>query len=129
MSREHSSLLNIVDLAGSERRQTTATQMPVSPIKSKVNINPSKQKQTEEESVSINQSLTTLGRIFAILSNKKAKEKQLIPYRESKVTRILQDSLTHESKTVMIVNVCSEIQSARQTKETLTFAQNAMINL
>jgi hypothetical protein len=49
--------------------------MPVSPIRSKVSINPSKQKQMEEEGVSINQSLTTLGRIFAILSNKKVKEK------------------------------------------------------
>jgi hypothetical protein len=83
----------------------------------------------EEEGNSINLSLSTLGRVFGILSTMKAKDRQLPPYRECKLTRILQGSLTHDSKTVMIVNVCSGKLSAKHTKESLTFAQNAMISL
>jgi hypothetical protein len=48
----------------------------------------------EEESVFINQSLTTLGRIFTMLANRKLGTKIKPPYRESKLTRILEDSLT-----------------------------------
>lgn len=80
-----------------------------------------KQSKSEEEGISINKSLTTLGRIFAILSDRKAKGTPL-PYRECKLTRILQDSLTYDSKTVMIVNICSSSLHSRQTKESLTFA-------
>ena len=83
----------------------------------------------EEESIYINQSLTTLGRIFQMLANRKAKERTVAPYRESKLTRILQDSLSYDSKTVMIVTVCSNKEYVKQTKESLNFAQNAMIAL
>ena len=43
-----------------------------------------------------------------MLANRKAKERVMPPYRESKLTRILQSSLTYDSKTVMIVTVCSD---------------------
>jgi len=53
--------------------------------------------------------------------------KATLPYRESKVTRILQNSLQAESKVLMIVNVCSEIQNISMTKESLNFAKSAML--
>ena len=64
-----------------------------------------------------------------MLSTRKVKDNKVPPYRESKLTRILQESLTYESKTVMIVTVCSARQHARQSKESLNFAQSAMIAL
>lgn len=66
----------MVNTAGSKLNKSVSTQ----DLKSKL---------VEEEGISINKSLTTLGRIFAILSNKKAKDKMPLPYRESKLTRIL----------------------------------------
>lgn len=42
-----------------------------------------------------------------MLADRKTKTRPQPPYRESKLTRILQDSLSYETKTLMIVNVCS----------------------
>ena len=58
-----------------------------------------------------------------MLADRSAMSKQALPYRECKLTRMLQDSLNLNGKTVMIVNVCSEYKSIRQTKESLKFAQ------
>jgi len=46
-------------------------------------------KKTQGEANHINKSLTTLGRILRLISEKK-QEKNMIPYRESKLTRVLQ---------------------------------------
>jgi len=81
----------------------------------------------EAESVCINQSLTTLGRIFMMIADRKTKSRPQPPYRESKLTRILQDSLSYETKTLMIVNVCSGSENLSQTKESLNFASKAML--
>ncbi|CDW75746.1 carboxy-terminal kinesin 2 [Stylonychia lemnae] len=81
----------------------------------------------EQESVSINKSLTTLGRVFMMIADRKCKSKQNPPYRESKLTRILQDCLTSETKTLMIVNICSGNENIQQTKESLNFASQAML--
>ena len=63
----------------------------------------------ETESKFINKNLTTLGRVFSILSNRKLQNKKAPPYRECKLTRLLQDSLQYENcKTVMILNVCMD---------------------
>jgi kinesin family protein C1 len=124
------SLLNIIDLAGSERRASMQSAVPskssAAPSKhvttsktiskkpqqqqtTKRDLNSSfdQQQQLEQESISINKSLTTLGRIFMMLADRKTANQQKPPYRESKLTRILQDSLSYENKTLMIVNVCS----------------------
>ena len=54
------------------------------------------------ETIDINSSLNTLGKaIYALTSNKK----QHIPYCDSKLTKLLMDSLERNSKTVMIVNI------------------------
>jgi len=82
----------------------------------------------ETEAKFINKNLTTLGRIFAILSNRKLQTKEAPPYRECKLTRLLQNSLQYENcKTLMIVNICQNETSAHATKESLEFASKAMI--
>ena len=82
----------------------------------------------ETESKFINKNLTTLGRIFSILSNRKLQTKTVPPYRECKLTRLLQNSLQYENcKTLMIVNVCQQKEHANMTKESLDFAIKAMI--
>ena len=98
--------LHLVDLAGSER-----------------------QKKTEAkglrftEAININLSLSALGNVInALTSNKKLKH---IPYRDSKLTRILQDSLGGNSKTVMIANICSADYNYEETMSTLRFANRA----
>jgi Kinesin motor domain len=53
----------------------------------------------ERETVNINQSLTTLGKVFLSLLHKSAH----VPYRESKLTHFLKDSLGGDSKTMLIV--------------------------
>lgn len=81
----------------------------------------------ETESKFINKNLTTLGRVLAILANRKLQGKMAPPYRECKLTRLLQSSLQHDKcKTLMIVNVCSSMKNATATKESLEFASKAM---
>lgn len=53
-----------------------------------------------EESKKINASLSALGNVIAALTDKK--ERQHIPYRDSKLTRILEDSLGGNCKTTMV---------------------------
>lgn len=143
------SLLNIIDLAGSERRgssvqQTAPITKVAAPVVNKSQTTAASKKTLvttkvhnkkavdtsadilEMESISINKSLTTLGRIFIMIADRKAKN-QNPPYRESKLTRILQESLSHECKTLMIVNVCSGSENQQQTKESLNFASQGML--
>jgi len=78
--------LYLVDLAGSEKISKTGAAG-----------------QTLEEAKMINRSLTTLGKVITALTDKKIKH---IPYRESKLTRILSESLGGNSKTCLIIT-CS----------------------
>lgn len=78
--------LNLVDLAGSERQsKTNATGVRL------------------DEAKKINLSLTALGNVISCLVDGKSSH---IPYRDSKLTRLLQDSLGGNTKTVMIA-ACS----------------------
>lgn len=78
--------LNLVDLAGSERvRVTGATGKRL------------------EESKKINQSLSCLGNVIAALTDLKSRSH--IPYRDSKLTRILEDSLGGNCKTTMMAMI------------------------
>lgn len=79
------SKFNLVDLAGSERQNKTGS--------------------TGErflEATKINLSLTALGKVISALVEGKGGH---VPYRDSKLTRLLQDSLGGNSKTVMIATV------------------------
>lgn len=99
-----SSRLNLVDLAGSERQKTSGA------IGGRL-----------REASSINRSLSTLGLvIMSLTEGRKAKH---VPYRDSKLTFLLQDSLGGNSKTVMIANVSPAHANLNETVGTLRFAQ------
>lgn len=75
---------HFVDLAGSERAKKTGATG-----------------NTLKEGISINKGLLSLGNVISALTEEKSKN-QHIPYRDSKLTRILQDSLGGNSRTSMI---------------------------
>ncbi|CCH58513.1 hypothetical protein TBLA_0A07230 [Henningerozyma blattae CBS 6284] len=98
------SKMNLVDLAGSE------------------NINKSgAQHQRAKEAGSINQSLLTLGRVINSLADKSIH----IPFRESKLTRLLQDSLGGNTKTVLISTISPAKINVDETSSTLEYASKA----
>lgn len=96
--------LNLVDLAGSENIGRSGS----------VNIH-------AREAGSINQSLLTLGRVINSLVDGSA----YVPYRESKLTRLLQDSLGGHTKTILIANVSPSSDDLHSTQSTLEYASTA----
>lgn len=97
--------LNLVDLAGSERIRITGAKG-----------------QRLAECKKINQSLGELSNVIASLSRKKSTH---IPYRNSKLTRILEDSLGGNSYTSFIATVSPAHESFNETLSTLKFASRA----
>ncbi|KAG0048767.1 kinesin motor protein cin8 [Gryganskiella cystojenkinii] len=96
--------LNLVDLAGSEniaRSGAEATQA--------------------KEAGRINQSLLTLGRVI----NSLVERSQHIPYRESKLTRLLEDSLGGKTKTCIIATISPARSCLEETISTLNYANRA----
>ena len=109
--REHSngelfrvSKMNLVDLAGSENIHKSGA------------IN-----QRAKETCSINQSLLTLGRVINSLADHRSR----IPFRESKLTRLLQDSLGGNTKTVLIATISPAKINVEETLSTLEYATKA----
>ncbi|KAM3140197.1 hypothetical protein pb186bvf_007750 [Paramecium bursaria] len=99
--------LNLVDLAGSERvRVTGATGRRL------------------EESKKINQSLSCLGNVIAALTDAKG-QKSHIPYRDSKITRLLEDSLGGNCKTTMMAMISPAIDAFPETLSSVKFANRA----
>lgn len=78
---------------------------------------------TFDESKMINKSLAALGNVISALAT--SKSKTFIPYRDSKLTRILRDSLGGTSKTCIICTVCPEAEYSAETLSTLRFGQRA----
>jgi len=100
------SYLHLVDLAGSERvRKTGATDMRL------------------EEAKKINLSLLCLGNVIASLTNPNTSH---ISYRDSKLTRILKESLGGNAKTSLIVTVSPSSYNTEETMSSLYFALRAM---
>lgn len=98
--------LNLVDLAGCERvRVTGATGKRL------------------EESKSINQSLSALGNVISALTDKKSRLH--IPFRDSKLTRLLEDSLGGNCKTTMMAMISPASESFSESNQTLKFATRA----
>jgi len=99
--------LNLVDLAGSERvRVTGATGKRL------------------EECKKINQSLSALGNVIAALTDPK-QTRNHIPYRDSKLTRLLEDSLGGNCKTTMMAMISPAFESFAESLSTLKFATRA----
>lgn len=105
-----SAKFHFVDLAGAERIKKTNTVG-----------------QTQKEGISINQGLLALGNVIAALTDEKkiAAGKQFIPYRNSKLTRILQDSLGGNSRTTMIACVSPAESNYEETLSTIKYASRA----
>ena len=98
--------LNLVDLAGSERtRVTGATGKQL------------------EESKKINKSLSALGNVINALTDPKGRTH--IPYRDSKLTRLLENSLGGNCKTTMIATISPAQCSFNESLSTLNFAKRA----
>ncbi|XP_045539409.1 kinesin-like protein Klp68D [Papilio machaon] len=96
--------LNLVDLAGSERQRKTGASAD-----------------RLREAARINQALSSLGNVISAL----AENSPHVPYRDSKLTRILQDSLGGNSKTIMIANIGPAAHHYDETVTTLRYAHRA----
>ncbi|GMT19509.1 hypothetical protein PFISCL1PPCAC_10806 [Pristionchus fissidentatus] len=97
--------LQLVDLAGSERQSKTGASG-----------------ERLKEAAKINLSLSTLGNVISALVDNKSTH---VPYRNSKLTRLLQDSLGGNSKTVMIANVGPASYNYDESLSTLRYANRA----
>ena len=102
------SRLHLVDLAGSERQKYTNTQG--------VRI---------KEAGNINKSLSILGNVInAVIEFNEGKTK-FVPFRDSKLTYYLKDSIGGNSKTVIIGNISQSYIQMNETQSTLNFIQRA----
>ena len=98
-------VLYLVDLAGSEKVGKTGAKGT-----------------TLDEAKGINKSLSTLGKVINSLTDGKSKH---IPYRESKLTRILSESLGGNSRTALIITCSPSVYNDMETISTLRFGTAA----
>ena len=99
-----------MDLAGSEKFQVEGL------------TNDCKKELRIQELTSINGSLSCLGNVITALVDKSRKH---IPFRNSKLTRVLSDSLNGNSKIYFIICISPSVSSAAETISTLQFANRA----
>lgn len=97
--------LNLVDLAGSERQTKTGVHG-----------------ERLKEAAKINLSLSALGNVISALADGRSGH---VPYRDSKLTRLLQDSLGGNAKTVMVATLGPAPQHYDETLTTLRYANRA----
>jgi len=98
------SQLNLIDLAGSESSRAETTGL------------------RRKEGSYINKSLLTLGTVISKLTDGKATH---IPYRDSKLTRLLQSSLSGQGRVSLICTVTPASSNSEETHNTLKFAHRA----
>uniref|UniRef100_A0A8D2Q876 Kinesin-like protein n=1 Tax=Varanus komodoensis TaxID=61221 RepID=A0A8D2Q876_VARKO len=96
--------LYLVDLAGSEKVSKTGAEGAVL-----------------DEAKNINKSLSALGNVISAL----AENSTYVPYRDSKMTRILQDSLGGNCRTTIVICCSPSSYNESETKSTLLFGQRA----
>eukprot|EP00966_Prymnesium_polylepis_P057866 1340252-Prymnesium_polylepis.1 len=99
---------NLVDLAGSERYRDAG-----------------EAEQRRHESISINQSLTTLGLVISTLAARQQGAQHRsshVPYRNSKLTHLLRESLGGNSLCVVLATVSPAAESVSESLNTLHFA-------
>ncbi|XP_071388548.1 kinesin-like protein KIF3C isoform X2 [Centroberyx affinis] len=97
--------LNLVDLAGSERQAKTGVRG-----------------ERLKEAAKINLSLSALGNVISALADGRSGH---VPYRDSKLTRLLQDSLGGNARTVMVATLGPAPQHYDETLTTLRYANRA----
>ncbi|KAL7334438.1 hypothetical protein PS15p_200066 [Mucor circinelloides] len=102
------SKFHFVDLAGSERLKRTAAQGD-----------------RRKEGININAGLLALGNVISALSDPSSKKSTHVPYRDSKLTRLLQDSLGGNSTTLMIACVSPAEINLTETINTIKYAYRA----
>ncbi|KAJ0248236.1 Kinesin-like protein KIN-12E [Hirschfeldia incana] len=102
--------LNLVDLAGSERQKSSGAEG-----------------ERLKEATNINKSLSTLGLVIMNLVSVSNGKSVHVPYRDSKLTFLLQDSLGGNSKTIIIANISPSSSCSLETLSTLKFAQRAKL--
>lgn len=107
---ERLSVINLVDLAGSEKTEKAGTSGD-----------------RLKEGCAINKSLSTLGQVIKVLADKSSGKgkKQVVPYRNSALTRILQNALGGNSKTMMICALSPAGDNYDETLSTLRYADRA----
>ncbi|XP_019714542.1 kinesin family member 4 isoform X1 [Hippocampus comes] len=101
------SKLHLVDLAGSERQKKTKAEGD-----------------RLKEGISINRGLLALGNVISALGDE-SKKNAFVPYRDSKITRLLQDSLGGNSHTLMIACISPADSNLEETINTLRYADRA----
>lgn len=104
-NKKLSGKLYLVDLAGSEKVAKTGAEGSVL-----------------DEAKNINKSLSALGNVISALADG---NKSHVPYRDSKLTRILQESLGGNARTTMIICCSPASFNESETKSTLQFGQRA----
>ena len=102
------SKFHFVDLAGSERVKRTGAQG--------VQL---------KEGIDINKGLLSLGNVISALGDDSKRGKVHVPYRDSKLTRMLQDSLGGNSKTLMICCVSPSVKNYSESLNALRYANRA----
>uniref|UniRef100_A0A8C4INV1 plus-end-directed kinesin ATPase n=1 Tax=Dicentrarchus labrax TaxID=13489 RepID=A0A8C4INV1_DICLA len=112
LSTEKVSKISLVDLAGSERADSTGA------------------KGTRlKEGANINKSLTTLGKVISalaeVVSSKKKKKTDFIPYRDSVLTWLLRENLGGNSRTAMVAALSPADINYDETLSTLRYADRA----
>jgi len=107
---EKKAKMNLVDLAGSERAESTGATGD-----------------RLKEGAAINLSLTMLGNVITALAEKSnfPNKKVMVPYRESKLTCILQDALGGNAKTIMVCAISPADINFEETVGTLRYADRA----
>ena len=102
------SKFHLVDLAGSERQKKTKAKGD-----------------RLKEGININMGLLSLGNVISALGEENRGANSHIPYRDSKLTRLLQDSLGGNSHTLMIACVSPADSNLEETLSTLRYADRA----
>lgn len=102
------SRLHLVDLAGSERQKASGAAG-----------------ERLKEASSINKSLSALGLVIMSLVDQQQGKQRHVPYRDSKLTYLLQDALGGRAKTVLLATISPASVNSSETLSTLRFADNA----
>lgn len=110
LETKKSSVMNLVDLAGSERADSTGA------VGDRL-----------KEGANINKSLSALGNVISALADLSSgtKKKIVVPYRDSVLTKLLQNALGGNSKTIMIAALSPADINYDETLSTLRYADRA----